>query len=270
MSGQSLAWTVAIAALLAPAIVLLLRPALRQRRRRRLSGPLPAPWRLVLESSCPLYRRMPLPLRTRVESLTRIFLDEIAFVGCDGLEVTLEMRLMIAFQACVLIVEPGMAAYESLSSVLVYPDQFLVEEQIRDASGVVTPLRRPLAGQTLDTARVVFSWADVRASGRSGYNVVLHEFAHHLDHALDQSLSSPPAGGWHRLLQREYAALCAALAAGEDTLIDPYAAEAPAEFLAVTTEVFFELPLELQQRHPALYQALTRLYALDPAAWRTG
>ena len=269
MSGQSLAWTVTIAVLLTPAIALLLRPALRQRRRRRLAGLLPAPWRALLYSACPLYRRMPAALRERVESLTRIFLDEVTFVGCGGLEVTLEMRLLIAFQACVLIIEPGIAAYDSLRSVLVYPDQFLVEEQVRDESGVVTPLRRPLAGQALDTARVVFSWADVRTSGR-GYNVVLHEFAHHLDHALDQSLSSPAPGGWHRLLQREYAALCAAVAAGQTTLIDPYAAEAPAEFLAVTTEVFFELPLELQQQHPALYQALTRLYALDPAGWRGG
>jgi Mlc titration factor MtfA (ptsG expression regulator) len=268
MSRQGLAWVVALIVLLTPAVLLLLRPVLRRRRHRRLAGPLPAPWRALLYGACPLYRRMPAILRTRVEALTRVFLDEVRFVGCGGLEITQEMRLVIAFQACVLVADHGIQLYDALGSILVYPDQFLVDHEIADESGVVTPLRRPLAGQTLDTARVALSWADVRASGRSGYNVVLHEFAHHLDHAVDRSLSEPAPGGWQALLRREYAALRAAVHAGEATLIDPYAAEAPAEFLAVSTEVFFELPLELRQRHPALYQALARLYALDPAGWR--
>jgi Mlc titration factor MtfA (ptsG expression regulator) len=270
MSRQGLAWAVALIVLLTPAVLLLLRPALRRRRHVRLAGPLPAPWRALLYAACPLYRRMPTALRARVEALTRIFLDEVRFVGCGGLEITQEMRLMIAFQACVLIAEHGIHAYDALGSVLLYPDQFVVDDEVADEAGVVTALRRPLAGQAVDTARVVLSWADVRAGGRGGYNVVLHEFAHHLDHALDRSLSSPARGGWQALLQREYAALCAAVDAGERTLIDPYAAEAPAEFLAVATEVFFELPLELKQRHAALYQALATLYALDPAAWPAG
>jgi Mlc titration factor MtfA (ptsG expression regulator) len=267
MSARALAWVVTVTLLLTPAAVLLVRPALRRWRHRQLAGPLPAPWRALLYGACPLYRRVPPPLRARIESLARIFLDEVGFVGCAGLEVTLEMRLMIAFQACLLVVEHGIDAYGSLRSVLVYPDQFLVEDEIADESGVITPLRRALSGQALDTARVVLSWSDVRDSGR-GYNVVLHEFAHHLDHTVDQSLSSPAAGDWRTLLQGEYAALRTAVAAGVATLIDPYGAETPAEFLAVATEVFFELPLELSLRHPALYQALVELYALDPASWR--
>jgi Mlc titration factor MtfA (ptsG expression regulator) len=268
VSARNVAWAVTLSVLLAPAVLLVLRPLLRRRRRRRLAGPLPAPWRALLYGACPLYRRMPPPLRSRVESLTRIFLDEIAFVGCGGLEVTLEMKLMIAFQACLLIVEHGIGTYDALGSVLVYPDQFLVEEHIEDESGIVTPRRQPLSGQAISTARVVLSWADVRAGGRGGYNVVLHEFAHHLDHVLDRSLSAPAPGSWQTLLQREYDALCATVDAGETTLIDPYATEAPAEFFAVATELFFELPLELTLRHPALYRALARLYALDPAEWR--
>jgi Mlc titration factor MtfA (ptsG expression regulator) len=122
----------------------------------------------------------------------------------------------------------------------------------------------------MDTARIVLSWADVLAGLRAGdgYNVVLHEFAHFLDHALDGVLSAPgPELGWHALLQREHAALRAAVATGRPTLIDPYGAEDPAEFFAVATEVFMERPRELAADHPQLYRALARIYALDPAGW---
>ena len=69
------------------------------------------------------------------------------------------------------------------------------------------------------------------------------------------------------MLNREYEALCDASDAGEDTLIDPYGSEDPAEFFAVATEVFIELPQALQAQHRELYASLAALYALDPARW---
>jgi MtfA peptidase len=164
--------------------------------------------------------------------------------------------------------------YRELHSVLVYPNEFVVEESEVDDAGVITEGSRALSGQTLDTDKIVLSWSDVQESGNGdGYNVVLHEFAHYLDHTVGGALTARAANGsnalddWHDVLHREYQALCDAVDRGEDTLIDPYGAEDPAEFFAVATETFFELPQALLEHHPALYTTLKNFYALDPARW---
>jgi Mlc titration factor MtfA (ptsG expression regulator) len=180
------------------------------------------------------------------------------------------MRLVVAFQAGLLLGRFSSAVCAELGGVLLYPDSFLVPRSHVDAAGVVTEGEEPLSGETLDTARIVLSWADVQTGLRDGdgCNVVLHEFAHFLDHALDGTLSAPaPGQTWHGLLQREYAVLCAAVDTGQPTLIDPYGAEDPAEFFAVASEAFLECPRELEAEHRELYQALARIYALDPAGW---
>jgi Mlc titration factor MtfA (ptsG expression regulator) len=243
----------------------------------KAAQPFPPQWRSLLERKVPLYRRMPTELRLRVEPLARRFLDRVEFAGCNGLEVTEEMRLTVAVQACLLIVH-HQYAYDELRSVLLYPDEFLVTESEQDEAGVVTEGTRALSGQTFDTSRIILSWADVKESGaqEEAYNVVLHEFAHHLDHAMDGSLSDSSSGRgrsdferWHAVFEREYEALCDAVDRDEPTLIDPYATEHPAEFFAVATETFFEQPCELRRQHPHLYAELQRYYGLDPAGWPT-
>ena len=245
-----------------------------RRRATEFSQPFPAEWRDALQRALPLYNRMPNELRTRLEPVVRAFLSDVRFVGCQGLAVTDEMRLVIATQACLLVVERDTRAYESLSSVLVYPDKFVVNDTDEDEAGVVTEGENVLSGQSLDTARIILSWQDVQESGMPGdaYNVVLHEFAHYLDNSVDGVLSDTGARResfevWHEVLEREYEALCEAIERGEETLIDPYGAEHPAEFFAVATETFFEQPVELKRRHAALYAELQSFYGLDPAGW---
>ena len=262
------------------ALVLLALAFLRARRARRqalaFSEPFPPAWRAMLEHSLPLYGRMPADLRLRLEPVARAFLARIQFVGCQGLEVTEEMRLVVAVQACLLIVENDAGAYSGLHSVLLYPDEFVVQESDEDETGVVTVGERVLSGQTFDTARIVLSWRDVQESGAEdeAYNVVLHEFAHYLDHSSDSALTErgPRTGAtaldsWHQIMDREYDALCDAVERGAETVIDPYGAEHPAEFFAVATETFFEQPQPLRDAHPRLYEELRRFYALDPATW---
>jgi Mlc titration factor MtfA (ptsG expression regulator) len=104
------------------------------------------------------------------------------------------------------------------------------------------------------------------------YNVVVHEFAHFLDNAVDGTLTDTGSRraefeAWHALLEREYQALCDAVDRDQDTLIDPYGAESTVEFFAVATEAFCERPAELQRLHAALYAALVTFYGFDPASW---
>jgi MtfA peptidase len=215
---------------------------------------------------------MPAELRRQLEPLVREFLLDVEFVGCQGLTVTDEMRLVIATQASLLITNSGAGAFRQLRSVLIYPDEFVVEESDEDEAGVVTEGTRVLTGQTFDTARIVLSWRDVaEGSGTDEpYNVVLHEFAHYLDHSVGGALTAPGHGSleqWHAVLNREYEALCDAVDRGEATLIDPYGAEHLEEFFAVATETFFEQPRELQRRHAHLYAELQKFYGLDPTQW---
>jgi Mlc titration factor MtfA (ptsG expression regulator) len=217
---------------------------------------------------------MPSDLRRLLEPLVREFLDDVEFVGCQGLRITDEIRLIIAVQACLLVIRHGAGAYRRLHSVLVYPDEFVVDESEEDEAGVVTEGTRILSGQTFETARIILSWSDVLESTGAGepYNVVLHEFAHYLDHMADGALTSRGSGhpsleSWHAVLQREYEALCDAVDRDEPTLIHPYGAEHLEEFFAVATETFFEAPREMQLRHSHLYEELRAFYALDPARW---
>jgi Mlc titration factor MtfA (ptsG expression regulator) len=283
----------------------------RQQRAQILSTPFPAEWRALLERM-PLYQRLPVNLRHDLEPLIRAFLNDITFRGYHGLEITDEIRLTIAMQACLLVVHRDYRVYGDLHSVLVYPEEFVVEESEVDEAGVVTEGSRALSGQTLDTDKIVLSWHDVQEASTADepYNVVLHEFAHYLDHIAGGALTTPgrravtdgalttpaPLDGdafgqhtgahekfagarsqrdshpgtlaaWHDVLEREYEALCDAVDRGDATLIDPYGAEDLAEFFAVATEAFFEIPKELEQRHAALYRSLRDFYDLDPAHW---
>lgn len=245
-----------------------------QRRARWLASlqPMPAAQQDLLADVLPLWHRLPTALRGRIAAMAWELSRRLRFEGCNGLQVTDTMRLVIAFQASLLVARQGTGAYEGLRTVLVYPDAFVVTQRFEDESGVVTEGEDVLAGQSIDTSRIVLSWADVEEDLQrdDGCNVVLHEFAHLLDHAADGVLSqrdgSQPSR-WHDAWEAAYEALCDAIDAGEDTLVDPYGSEDPAEFFAVCTEAFIGLPQEFQARHADLYDLLRRGYGLDPATW---
>jgi hypothetical protein len=247
-------------------------PLAAARRRAALrAGVLADADRAILSRRVPLYRSVPAELRERLDGLVRVFVAEKAFIGCGGLEVTRAMKLTIAAQACLLVLGRDEHVYDELRSVLVYPSQFVVPETWHDEDGVITEEERVLAGQAWDVSRIILSWEDVTAGGRGGeaYNVVVHEFAHYLDHETGVSLdvAGRDGAGPAALLAREYRALCEAVERGEEPFLDPYAAEDEAEFFAVASEAFVETPRELASAHPPIYAALARFYRLDPAGW---
>jgi MtfA peptidase len=278
----------AIAAILAVALAvlasLLVPPLLRRRRRRRAFGQaLPEPMRSAIARNVPVTRRLPADLSRRLEGLVISFLAEKQFVGCNGLAITDEIRATIAAQACLLLLG-RLGLYDELRSILVYPGAFWVEDEVHDDDGLVTHRRRELSGEAWDSQRIILSWEDITETARrpaDGYNVALHEFAHYLDAegrglAPLSSDASPagPSGGrqrsldaWHRDLVAEYDALCDAVDRGEQTFLDPYAAEDEIEFFAVASEEFIECSVELQAAHPRLYSLLREFYGIDPAAW---
>jgi Mlc titration factor MtfA (ptsG expression regulator) len=270
---SSVAFAAVVAAGVAVLAGLLLPPLVRARRRREaLREPaLSTTARNAIARNVPVTQHLPQRLAQRLAGLVASFLREKQFVGCNGLVITEEVSATIAAQACLLLLgRPGL--YDELQSILVYPGAFWVADEVHDDDGLVTQRRRELSGEAWDSHRIILSWDDVagsEAAAADGYNVVLHEFAHYLD-AEGRGLagSGRAIEAWHEELAAEYDALCDAVDRGEETFLDPYAAENDAEFFAVASEEFIERAQALLDAHPLLYALLQEFYAIDPAAWR--
>ncbi|MGI4842565.1 MAG: zinc-dependent peptidase [Janthinobacterium lividum] len=255
------------------------------RLRRALARPLAPEPLAILERNLAQYARMDGGQQRRLQRLVQQFLHEKAFVGCAGLEVTDEMRVTIAAQACLLVLgRMGEASpaklYPSLHAVLVYPGAFLVPRREVDAAGVVTEQRQDLLGESWGDGRVILSWDHVRRAGAGAadgpadlHNVVLHEFAHQLDSESGSTNGAPYLGSteryrsWSEVLSRNYAALRRDAMWGQRGVLDHYGASSPAEFFAVATESFFEQPWELWARHPDLYEEFLKYFRVDPRDW---
>lgn len=264
-------WLFAFVVALALVAFVAARVVARRTREHALALPLPDDALALLERRVPLYRALPAALKPRLHRAIREFLHDKRFVGCDGLEVTDDMRLVIAAQACLLVCAREPARYAGFTSVLVYPDAFVVDLVEHDGEVEIVG-EETRAGESWAGGPVILSWRDVEhglAVPDDGYNVVLHEFAHKLDDENEFGEGLPllrdPAQleSWAQVLSQEFAAL----RQGDGTLLDDYGAVSPAEFFAVVTEAFFEQARDLAQQHPALYAEFSRYYGLDPASW---
>jgi Mlc titration factor MtfA (ptsG expression regulator) len=248
----------------------------RWRLRQALARPLAAGQLAVIERNVVQYRGMPPRQREQLQRLVKRFLHEKTFVGCAGLEVSDEMRLTIAAQACLLLLNRETEVYPGLHAVLVYPGAFLVPRKEIDAGGVVTETRQDLLGESWGDGRVILSWDHVRRAGHDpdgAQNVVLHEFAHQLDSESGSTNGAPALGSperyrrWSETLARDFALLRQDTYWGYRDVLDPYGASSPAEFFAVATESFFEQPHALATRHPELYAEFKRYFRVDPREW---
>jgi MtfA peptidase len=254
-----------------PALLAALR---RQRIRRQ---PFPSHWREVLRRRMPAFARLPVDLQLQVKKHVQVLIAEKPFIGCAGLVVTDEMRVLIAAQAALLLLNHGAGYFSNLRQVLVYPGAFVVDRSQPDAdTGLTHETRRALSGESWQQGQVLLSWDDVLAGAADpadGHNVVIHEFAHQLDQERGRANGAPWLGRrdgyarWARVLGAEFAALRQRLARGETGVIDAYAATDPAEFFAVVSEHFFEQPAALAAAHPALYAEFARCYRTDPLSW---
>ena len=211
--------------------------------------------------------------RARLRELAILFLHEKQFSTAHGLVLSEPMRVHVAAQACMLILNLGLDYYRGWSEVLLYPAQFVPRHQYTDELGVVHQGDQPYSGEAWLRGPVILSWEDVaKTEYPDGVNVVIHEFAHKLDMLSGAANGYPPL---HRDMSRQvwvnaftaaYQDFCARVDAGEDTIIDPYASDSPGEFFAVFSEAFFELPDVVRAEYPAAYEQLSQFYRQDPLA----
>ena len=248
----------------------------RQRRRRAISArPLPEKWREILARNVPLYVRLPEALKQELHGHVQLFLHDKRFYGFDGLEVDDEMRLTVAGNACVLLLNRSNDHYSNFTSIYLYPSTFVAQHTTYD--GVVQSIgHQARLGESWHRGPLVLAWDAVLHGTRDikdGHNVVLHEFAHKLDDA-DGRVDGAPIleqrsqyTSWARVMRREYMQLQEQAGRRARTVMDHYGATAPEEFFAVLVETFYEKPRQLKKRHPELYAEMQKCFEVDPLEW---
>lgn len=189
------------------------------------------------------------------------------FLGAGGLEPGYEDCLAVALLAARPVLELGIDAYADFHTFILYPDEFVAEEEFEDEAGVVSHGRDLRAGEAWARGPVVLSMADVMDSAQGqGFDVVVHELAHQIDQLNGDMDGFPPlpasmdAAEWTHEFSEAFERINTALDREEEPPVDPYAAESPAEYFAVTSEYYFDAPAWLQQHEPAVFRLLRSFY----------
>ena len=233
----------------------------------------PVLWESVA-ATLPFLARLSADQAARLKEMAVLFLAEKQLTPLAGADLTDRVRLSIAIQACLPVLELGLDWYEGWVGVLVYPCDFRVKKEEMDEDGVLHEWEDELAGESWEGGPVVLSWDAVTEAGsvaRGGANVVIHEFAHKLDMRNGAADGLPPlhagmdAAAWRAALNAAYEGFCDAIDRDKETWLDPYASESPAEFFAVASEAFFEAPEEFKRRYAAIYAQFALFYKQDPA-----
>lgn len=249
----------------------------RFRLKRALAAPFPDEWVEILERNIGVYKKLPTPLRLQLRSLIKQFLFQKDFSGAHGLQVTDEMRVTIAAQACMLRLNRNVDLYPGLKYIVIYPEAFLVSRPEMDGAGVVSHGQKGLLGESWQNGKVILAWDSVLNGARNfvdGKNVVLHEFTHQLDSETGSANGAPLLAGkssyrsWASALSDEFEELQNDARIGRRSLLDHYGATNPAEFFAVATETFFEKPGQMAEHHKELFEVLKSYYRVDPGEWQ--
>lgn len=266
-------WIFVVLVLAGVCIALVLPP---YRLKKAIEAPFPEGWVVILERNIGVYRKLPDALRQQLRKLIKQFLHEKHFTAVGGLEITDEIRVTIAAEACMLLLNRKSGVYPALRYIIVYPSAFVVERPQGASDGIVSEGRRGLLGESWSNGKVILAWDNVLHGSRNfadGQNVVLHEFAHQLDSESGSTNGAPILVGqnclrtWASTLSAEFDELQKDAWQGKQSLIDHYGATNPAEFFAVSTETFFEKPSQMAKHHAELFEVLRCFYRVDPREW---
>lgn len=227
-------------------------------------------WAAVF-ASLPLLEGLNDEEQHRLQELAILFMHHKVFEGAHGLVVNQHMALVIALQACLPILNLGLAGYDGWVSVIVYPAGFAPERVITDEYGVEHRVQSNLSGESWQRGPVVLAWNETETAGViDGHNLVIHEFAHKLDMQNGVANGFPPLHAgmhvdeWVKAFTAGFESFQHKCKTGKFHGIDCYAATSPAEFFAVLSEVFFERPAMLKQHYVAIYEQLQQYYHQDP------
>ncbi len=245
----------------------------RYNHRQLMNRPPPESWIGILDKNLPMLSRLSMEQKRRLFGMMQLFIADIKFEGCGGLEITEEIKVTVAAQACLLLIGHETRVYPKLKSVLLYPHTYQSGRKGMFGGDNGQGAR---LGESWSVGVVVLAWDSVLGGAKNiadGNNVTLHEFAHQLDQEDGRADGAPVLSersayvDWARIFQQEYKTLVEKTRRGRKSTMDRYGATNPAEFFAVATETFFEQPRQLKKKHPELYEELQSYYQLDPSEW---
>jgi Mlc titration factor MtfA (ptsG expression regulator) len=257
-------------------ILLLVRYFQKKRERLKLlNTPLNPELEAILLKNVPPYQRLSDKMKKELQGLINIFLYEKEFEGCGGLELTDEIRITIAGEACLLLLNRNLTdCFPDLQTILVYPTAYVATGAEIIGGRRVENSVTARAGESWQNGTVVLAWDHIKHGAINcddGHNVVLHEFGHQLDQESGTANGAPPLKTYHtwaQVMGNNFNKLCEKVEENRKDVIDSYGATNPAEFFAVTTETFFEKPEKLKKEHPKLFQQLLKYYQVNPIDWK--
>lgn len=220
----------------------------------------------------PHYRILDEEDKYKIERDILLFIHTKRFVGVR-INVTSEMRVVIAFYACLLLLHTNSKNnYNDLKTIVIYPHSIITQE-IKSFGGIYTHAKFMIEGQSTNEA-VVISWHEAKAQAYHlrHNNVIIHEFTHEIDFMSGMLDGVPPIEKskyhqWTQTLYKEYKKLNKVAIKnrnwGKYKLLGSYAATNEMEFFAVVTERYFESPHSLKQNFPELYEELKSFYKID-------
>ena len=230
----------------------------------------------LLLRAMPIYNKMTDADRAKLARHIVWFLNEKRFVGCDGLQLTEAMKLIIAADACLLVLNKSWPLYKNVKEILLYPSAYYAPQSSRDNAGLVSFHNTVRQGESWPGGTLVLSWHDVLEGNRlpsDGHNLVFHEFAHQLDQETGKTTGTPLLTSqthyqqWGKVFSRAFSQLKTHVAYNMPHVIHSYGATNEAEFFAVITETFLEKPADLRREDPEIYRLLVDFYQFDPIVW---
>lgn len=233
------------------------------RRRRWRKDPFPEEWRRVLEKRVPFWGQISAPLRPRFEHMLTCFIREKAWIPAGGMELSDDVRVVIAATAVRLVLHLDLSYLDRLTEIVVYPAVYKHPE----GDGAIF-------GEAHRFGTVVLAWDAVThgvRNPRDGEDTATHEFAHVLDRATGAFDGTPMLAefsayrSWADIMSRNFKRL-RRRDRRQRRVLRAYGATNEAEFFAVATESFFEKSKQMRTLTPELYEELKSFYGHDPAA----
>lgn len=248
----------------------------RRRRQRRAQG---IPDHLLPEVRRYLwqYDRLSTDQQQKLLADAAVLMAEKNWEGCGGQSMDDHVRLAVSLQLALLTLGLGHEYFDSVLSILVYPDQYRVPERLHQGGGVVLERESVRLGEAWHRGPVILSYADVLEAGdgpNGGRSIVAHEFAHQLDmHNGGDTDGVPPlasreqADHWLSVTGASLRQLRRDCRTRSDPMVDCYGAGDPSEFFAVVSETFFQDPERIAWRDRPLYDVLVEYYRVEPLKW---
>ena len=205
----------------------------------------------------------------------KYFLATKNITGVGELKVTDRMKLIVAAEACLLIIRVSPRVYPGLTNIFLMEDTYLLKDNpVNPYTG--QPVDSPKLGEAWKRGPIVLSWKAIKNDLRSSTgtsHLIVHEFSHNLDQQDGHFDGTPKLASddcyqrWAQVMGKEFKRLRKRMGHARSSDIDFYGATNEAEFFAVLAEYYMTKPRRLQKLHPEIYENFDNFFKLNPLRW---